>query len=39
MSINNEKDLENGFIQLSPQQNKQSPDIALIVKNIDIFYE
>jgi len=39
MSIKNEKDLENGFIQLSPQQNKQSPDIAVIVTHIDIFYE
>jgi hypothetical protein len=39
MSIKNEKDIENGFIQLSLQKNKQSPDIALIVTNIDIFYE
>jgi len=39
MSIKNEKDLENGFIQLSSQKNKQSPDIALIVINSDIFYE
>jgi len=39
MSIKNEKDIENGFIQLSLQKNEQSPDIALIVTNIDIFYE
>jgi len=39
MPIKNEKDLENGFIQLSSQKNKKSPDIALIVTNIDIFYE
>jgi len=39
MSIKNEKDIENGFIQLSLQKNKQSSDIALVVTNIDIFYE
>jgi len=39
MSIKNEKELENGFIQLSSQISKQSPDIALIVINMDIFYE
>jgi len=39
MSIKNEKDIENGFIQLSLQKNKQSPEITLIITNIDIFYE
>ena len=39
MSIKNETDIENGFIQLSSQKNELHLDNALIEKNIDIFYE